>query len=282
MCLWFRMLFLTWGLLVPGALRAAGFDCAKATTRVEKMICADPRLSERDGRLAALFQENLDTSTDESLRASQRAWLKTRDACTDAACLDHVYGMRIAVLQQAAAAKANNDRRGWALRKAWRRRLKWPKTCEQAYKAHGAIGEAGENGYGVDIHKLAGKARLAVIQCDLAVYQGSFVVLWFEEGQNRPGRLLDLPDYERDASGKARPLENDGSHERVGRPDFDPVTGTLSFLDLARGIGDCGSLVTYAFKDGKAIVTAARAQYCFDDQTKWITDPRKWPLVEVP
>ncbi|WP_160296756.1 hypothetical protein [Sphingomonas sp. ERG5] len=32
---------------------AASFDCAKASTRVEKLVCSDPQLSRLDERLAA-------------------------------------------------------------------------------------------------------------------------------------------------------------------------------------------------------------------------------------
>ena len=40
-----------WGL----PLEARGIDCAKASTRLEKTICSDPKLLEADGELASLY-----------------------------------------------------------------------------------------------------------------------------------------------------------------------------------------------------------------------------------
>ncbi len=177
-------------------------------------------------------------------------------------------------------AKANN--RGWAMRKSWYERLKWPAACEKEYQEQytpdGPPGGAGKYGYGVDIYKLKGNWRLAVVTCSFALYQGSFVALSFEQGRYKPGQLLTLTDYERDQSGKVTPATD---RERTGLPTFHPASRTLTVLDEGRGLGDCGSLVTFAFKGGQAVVTDARAQYCFDDPKKIIADPKKWPKVEV-
>ena len=287
MPLWFWIVCLSWGLLFPGFSHGAGFDCTKARTRAEKMICADPRLSELDGKLTSLFKKNLEAADDaRDMRSAQQAWIKTRDACRDAGCLTRVYTDRIAALDKQATETARASRRGWEIRESWYKRLKWPSSCEQEYREQfaGAAppGGAGENGHGVDIYKLEGNGRLAVVQCSLAAYQGSFVVLRFERGRDNPGRLLKLTDYERDESGKAKPMEEGDDHERAGLPTFDPATRTLTFLDLARGVGDCGSLVTYAFEGDRPVVVDARAQYCFDDPGKQIVDPKKWPGVKVP
>ena len=37
---------------VAGPASAASFDCGKARTKVEKLICADPQLSRQDSDLA--------------------------------------------------------------------------------------------------------------------------------------------------------------------------------------------------------------------------------------
>ncbi|MGH7066624.1 MAG: lysozyme inhibitor LprI family protein [Acetobacteraceae bacterium] len=59
----------------PGAARAAArFDCAKATTPIEKPICGDPSLSGLDGRMAPLFRQRLDPA-DPAMRRDQRQWL---------------------------------------------------------------------------------------------------------------------------------------------------------------------------------------------------------------
>ena len=90
---------------LAGPAAAASFDCAKAGTAVEKMICAEPELGALDERLAAAFTalgvEN--TGNEWGRRAprsdDQRRWLReVRDRCADAACLRKAYTDRIAVL----------------------------------------------------------------------------------------------------------------------------------------------------------------------------------------
>jgi uncharacterized protein len=69
------------GLLLLGgiaAARAASFDCAKARTGVEKAVCADPKLSEYDERIAAAYQRALGEwggAIRGYVRDDQRHWL---------------------------------------------------------------------------------------------------------------------------------------------------------------------------------------------------------------
>ncbi len=289
MRLWFWIIFLSGGLLFPGLSHGAGFDCANARTRVEKMICANPHLSELDSTLTSVYKKALQATDDtRRLYKVQQAWMKTRNTCRDAACLTRSYKIRIAALDRQARKRAEAIDRGWQMRANWYKRLQWPAACEQEHKQQFGgdngppPGGAGKNGYGVDIYRLEGKGRLAVVQCSLAAYQATFVVLRFEQGKDKPGRLLALTDYERDASGKATPVQDDSDHERAGLPTFHPATRTLTFLTYGRGLGDCGSLVTYGFREDRAVVIDARAYYCFDDPKKIITDPKKWPEVKTP
>ena len=57
---------------------AASFDCAKARTGVEKAICADPKLSEYDERIAAAYKRELgewNGAIRAYVRNDQRHWL---------------------------------------------------------------------------------------------------------------------------------------------------------------------------------------------------------------
>ncbi len=86
---------LSWfALMVPA--QAASFSCAKANTNIEKMICADPELSELDSDLNELYQQTLEQSTDRLKAVSeQRQWLRTeRNACRDIVCLKTIYQTR--------------------------------------------------------------------------------------------------------------------------------------------------------------------------------------------
>jgi uncharacterized protein YecT (DUF1311 family) len=69
-------------LAVPVGAHAAGFDCAKASTVVEKAICASPKVSTLDGQLGDAFRTALKNHPDkaDALKLDQRHWLAERDA----------------------------------------------------------------------------------------------------------------------------------------------------------------------------------------------------------
>ncbi len=95
-----RTIFLALCLLLPAAAaQAANFDCAKASTEVEKTICADPDLSKADERLAGAFASALAvTLSPQELRQQQLAWLAERDALPDIEALRQTYQNRSDVL----------------------------------------------------------------------------------------------------------------------------------------------------------------------------------------
>lgn len=72
---------------------AASFDCAKASTDVEKMICADVELSSLDEQLAKTYKASMERVVDISgLKKEQREWLKLRNTCKNETCLKYSYG----------------------------------------------------------------------------------------------------------------------------------------------------------------------------------------------
>lgn len=93
-------------LLAPAAAAAPSFDCAKAATPVEKLICADSGLSAADAALAASYTTLTAAHPDlkDSLRDGQRQWLSARSTCLDGkraaqiACLKQHYSERQAAL----------------------------------------------------------------------------------------------------------------------------------------------------------------------------------------
>jgi uncharacterized protein len=63
-------------------VQAASFDCAKARTAAEKMICADAELSKLDERMAAAYAKTLARTKDKGkLKREQKEWLTRRDKC---------------------------------------------------------------------------------------------------------------------------------------------------------------------------------------------------------
>lgn len=89
--------------LFSGAATGASFDCAKAATRVEKQVCADPGVAQLDEALGNEYRAAV-AHGDASLKTSQQAWLKqVRDACATLDCLRDAYEARIEQLRGVAA-----------------------------------------------------------------------------------------------------------------------------------------------------------------------------------
>jgi len=51
-------------LALPAVAAGASFDCAKASTRIERLICSSPALSELDTKVAKRYGEALVRSPD--------------------------------------------------------------------------------------------------------------------------------------------------------------------------------------------------------------------------
>jgi len=96
---------------------AASFDCAKARTKVETLICADPQLSRQDSELALAYGAALkvwDGRIAGYVKMTQRGWVGSRTLlppgqdmggvyCTDddtrLSCLRDIHAERLAVLK---------------------------------------------------------------------------------------------------------------------------------------------------------------------------------------
>lgn len=76
---------------------AASFNCAKAKTDIEKMICADGELSKLDATLSKLYSKTLISSGDtDEITKAERNWLKNvRNTCGTTECLNSTYHARI-------------------------------------------------------------------------------------------------------------------------------------------------------------------------------------------
>lgn len=85
--------------LTAAAVQGASFDCAKAGTRDEKLICAIPVLSALDGELGRAYGSRMRETPDPAeLRYAQIEWLAKRKACADAVCIEAAYKRRLAEL----------------------------------------------------------------------------------------------------------------------------------------------------------------------------------------
>lgn len=117
-------------LAVAAVSQAAGFDCRRARTQVEKTICADAELSRLDSEMNELYKQiraetrGVDGDTGrqvDPIAAENARWLAGRNECRDPACIRDAYQQRIAQMRRdwaqalppepAAAAKPKNDYR---------------------------------------------------------------------------------------------------------------------------------------------------------------------------
>ncbi|QIF07238.1 lysozyme inhibitor LprI family protein [Ralstonia mannitolilytica] len=85
-------------LIVSPLAHATSFDCKKASTFVEKTICASPLLGKLDDALKENYDAMLATDLGDggaSLKKEQRAWIGQRNKCTTEQCLVDLYRKRV-------------------------------------------------------------------------------------------------------------------------------------------------------------------------------------------
>jgi hypothetical protein len=170
----------------------------------------------------------------------------------------------------ATMSKENVTRDG---RKAWRRVLKWPDSCEEGYDyPDPALG-------GVAFHALAKGRYLAEVVCTLGAYQGYQRYYLLDESAPQPtARPLTFSTYE--ATGKqGQALTRTQTEELWGSPEFDPKTRRLKVMNRFRGTGDCGTLAVYAFDSGDPQLQEFRAKTACDG--RGAGNPGKWPRVKL-
>jgi uncharacterized protein YecT (DUF1311 family) len=82
------------------------FDCAKASSNIEKMICGSATLAKADADLATVYHSALQQAAGDqlsSIKSAERDFIKQRNQCQTADCVNGVYLTRLAQLQQPAA-----------------------------------------------------------------------------------------------------------------------------------------------------------------------------------
>ncbi len=103
-----RTLFVVAALSATGT-HAASFDCKKALTPAEKIICTNTGLSALDDQMAALYGRVAAIVPREQLLAEQRAWVAERNHCTTNTCIVESYERRIAQLNSSAPVRVTRE-----------------------------------------------------------------------------------------------------------------------------------------------------------------------------
>lgn len=80
-------------------VHAASFDCAKALTNVEKLICKTPSLGKADEELNSVYKQAVAVAfIADSVKKEQRGWIARRNKCPSIPCLAEEYETRRLVL----------------------------------------------------------------------------------------------------------------------------------------------------------------------------------------
>lgn len=88
------------GLTLALPVYAASFDCAKARTKVEHLICDNPELSKLDEELDETYKiAQQDSPQNVAIKHTQKIWLRVRNACGDVKCIKDAYTGRLTLLK---------------------------------------------------------------------------------------------------------------------------------------------------------------------------------------
>jgi uncharacterized protein len=94
-----RNIVLLISLLTCGTTYAASFECKKAESAVETMICSDFKLNRLDDFLSHNYKIAINSEMPDGvkhdIKKSQMEWLDRRGNCSDAQCLKKMYAKRI-------------------------------------------------------------------------------------------------------------------------------------------------------------------------------------------
>lgn len=79
---------------------APSFDCLRAATGAERLICSNRELAVADVQMAQVYRDVIARSADrEALRRDQTTWRRNvRDACADVGCMLSAYSQRMQAL----------------------------------------------------------------------------------------------------------------------------------------------------------------------------------------
>ncbi len=96
--------------IAPASIFAASFDCQRADTATEHLICSTPAISQLDEELSESYTRALNSHPAPSeLRQAQLKWLKeVRNRCTDADCLIRAYRDRLTQVDQLTLTRQNS------------------------------------------------------------------------------------------------------------------------------------------------------------------------------
>lgn len=158
-------------------------------------------------------------------------------------------------------------------REAWRKIIKWPDSCEEAFDS-----TMNKETAGLEFYNLSEKQYLIEVICTFGAYQGFQVYSYLDETKSpADAKLLTFPAY---GSKDENKLEKKETEELWGVSEFDFKTKQLTILNKFRGLGDCGTLATYGFHGGDVQLKELRAKLTCDG--KGAENPKMWRKIGLP
>jgi uncharacterized protein DUF1176 len=160
-----------------------------------------------------------------------------------------------------------------ARRSEWRQQLHWPQPCEQAFaqtrEQRGAQS-------GVRVMRLSSGWRVVEVRCAAGAYQPSQMFVGISPtGIASPP--ISMPTVTFDDEGRAKWST---SEEVWGTVTFGAEANQVTIVNVARGLGDCGSMIVYRIDTDGVIsfkVATARGKPCDDNSQA----PTSWPVLGV-
>lgn len=144
------------------SVQAASFDCKKAQSAVERLICGDPGISELDDVLGSLYRGVIKSNpaTEEIVRRDQKEWLRLRDGCGDAACVRRRYHTRLLALSESIPMNASGAPSGADFGGAWSIDLRSPAERKRGAECGGAYFSLRQSGSAI-----IGAHAFATVDC---------------------------------------------------------------------------------------------------------------------
>ena len=213
-------------LLLAAPASAASFDCAKASSEIEKRICANSALGAADELLADSYRRarERDPANANALRQEQRAWLRlVREQCFEDDCLARALTRRTVGLEQ--------PREGQIPRRAYGQ---FSRTDEACFVANNEEGRSCEGEIDSSILVLPeGLDRVGVYA--LLFFFNGHTCQFEGQGQWQQGKVV-VNHYEENSCQLTLSYDESGITTAATEPcrDYCGMRGTLDGIELER------------------------------------------------
>ena len=170
-------------------------------------------------------------------------------------------------------------------RMLWRAVLRWSDDSYSNYAKDYETGEIDENreDSGMEFYALGNDKWLLEVVIGFGAYQGTYRYYFLDESGNQKNwKEVLFRQLTWNYSGEIREILEP---EISGIPSFDFESGLITTFEKGRGLGDCGSLITYRFSEGETELLEFRHRDFPDPDEdvdfENIPPPEEWQAIDV-